>query len=115
MKLLIGAVLMASTALCQQQPQGTPLLSARLSLQLAKSPILEQRNAEAATALRSVAQALADYERLSPGPRDGEAEYIRGQLLDYAARPNWNESEMLDRIDYLRFSPVNDWYQRITE
>src|SRR5690242_3384798 len=114
MKLLIGAVLLAGTALCQQQQLGTPLLSARLSLQLAKSRILEQRDAEAATALRSAAQALADYERLSPGPHDWEAEYIRGQLLDYAARLSWNESEMLDRIEYLWFSPINDWYRKIT-
>jgi hypothetical protein len=105
--LAIGAA--AQTTRLNSDP-GTPLLSAILSLQLARAQILEADPEAAAAALRTAAQQLASYEILSPGPQAMQAEYIRRQILDQIARMHDDPRELVDRIDYLWLAPVNHWY-----
>jgi hypothetical protein len=92
--------------------EGTPLLSVSLSLQLARSRILEARPEPAAEALREAARHLTDVEALFPGPEAEQAEYMRGQILEQSARIYDNPSEIIDRIDYLWLRPVNRWLNR---
>jgi hypothetical protein len=92
--------------------EGTPLLSASLSLQQARSRILEGRLEPAADSLREAARHLAATEALFPGPDAAHAEYMRQQILEQTARVYDNPSEIIDRIDYLWLGPVNHWLNR---
>jgi hypothetical protein len=80
---------------------GTPLLSASLSLQQARANLLEARPQAAEAALRVAAGHLAAYEVLSPGPQANEAEFIRQQILEQTARINDDPYELCGRILYL--------------
>jgi hypothetical protein len=92
--------------------EGTPLLSASLSLELARSRILQARPEAAAEALRSAARHLAAYEVLSPGPQAEQAEWMRRQILEQTARMNDDPYELCDRIVYLWLAPVEHWFNR---
>jgi hypothetical protein len=89
--------------------EGSPLLSASLSLQLARSRILEARPEPAAEALRDAVRHLAGVEALFPGPEAEHAGYMREQILEQTARIHDNPSEIIDRIDYLWLAAVYDW------
>jgi hypothetical protein len=91
----------------------TPLLSASLSLQLARSRLLEAQPHAAEAALHEAARHLAAYEVLSPGPQADEAEFMRQQILEQTARMNDDPSVLCDRIVYLWLPPVNHWYNRV--
>ena len=92
--------------------EGTPLFSASLSLQLARSCLIEARPEAAAAALRDAARHLAAYEALSPGPQANTAEFIRQQILAATARVYENPYELVDRIVYLWLAPVKYWHYR---
>jgi len=92
--------------------EGTPLLSTTLSLELARSCLMEARPEAAAAALRGAAGHLSAYEALSPGPQAQTAEFIRQQILAATARVYENPYELSDRIVYLWLAPVNHWSSR---
>jgi len=97
------------------QPQavdGTPLLRAKLALEMARARVLEDRYADASAALRDASKALADYEKDSPGPHAETARFIRGELDSYARQIVRNHADALDRIDLWR-QPVDQWYADI--
>jgi hypothetical protein len=115
-RLCLVVTLLGATALAQDvRPntnEGTPLLSTTLSLELARSCLLEERPQAAAVALREAAGDLAAYEELSPGPQAQTAEFIRQQILAAAGRVYENRDELADRIVYLWLAQVNHWYSR---
>jgi hypothetical protein len=108
---LLGALAFGQTVRMNPD-EGTPLLSASLSLQVARSHILEGEPQAAEAALRAAAGHLAAYEVLSPGPQAGQAEFIRQQILQQTARMNDDPYELCDRIVYLWLAPVEHWYFR---
>jgi hypothetical protein len=90
-------LLLSGAALGQQlrvnPEEGTPLASARQSLQLACARVLEVEPDAAAAALRQAARHLAAYETLFPGPRAEQAEYMRQQILEQTARMHDDPNE----------------------
>jgi hypothetical protein len=87
---------------------GTPLLKAKLALEMARGAVLENRFDDAAKALRDASKALADYEVLSPGPHAETSAFIRQEIDSYARRIVRDHSDALDHID-LWLIPVNKW------
>jgi hypothetical protein len=80
-------LLLVSAQTPQPQPvDGTPLLRAKLALEMARARVLEDRFADAAASLRDASKALADYAKDSPGPHAETALFIRGELDSYAAQ-----------------------------
>lgn len=88
---------------------GTPLLRAKLALELARSRVLENRYDDASAALRLASKALGDYAKLSPGPHAETADFIRQEIARYSPRVIRNQQDALDRID-LWSEPVDKWY-----
>jgi hypothetical protein len=106
-------LLLVSAQTPQPQPvDGTPLLRAKLALEMARARVLEDRFADAAASLRDASKALADYAKDSPGPHAETALFIRGELDSYAAQIVRNHADALDRIDLWR-QPVEQWYGAI--
>ncbi|MBZ5582576.1 MAG: YfdX family protein [Acidobacteriia bacterium] len=64
---------------------GMPLLKARENLTLARDRVLDGNPKAAAAPLRAAAEALADFEKLAPGPRAQDAESMR-QKIEACAR-----------------------------
>ena len=92
-----------------QQVDGTPLLRAKLSLEMARSRALEDRYAEVSSALRDASKALRDYENLSPGPHAETAAYIRQEIDSFARRASRDREDTVDRIQ-MWLGVVNQWY-----
>jgi hypothetical protein len=93
---------------------GTPLLKAKLALEMARNDVLESRFSHAASALREASKSLADYEALSPGPHAETAAFIRQEIDAYAKRIVRDHSDALDHID-LWLGPVNKWASALHE
>jgi|SRR5579883_1617133 len=90
-----------------------PLLQAHQNLELAKSRILEDKARDAAAPLRAAAQALADFERQSPGPDAERADFIRQQMLEQAGRVSHDHSDALDWINSW-LATVERWERKTT-
>lgn len=75
-----------------------PLLRARENLDLARERVLEGKYKDAKMPLLAAAQALANYQKLSPGPHAGDAGYLRARIDGYAADIAHRHGDALDRI-----------------
>ena len=93
-----------------QVEENMPLLKVRENLKLAQSRVLEGNQKEAKEPLLAAAQALGEYEKLSPGPRTNDAEYMRQQIVNCAGDLKGRRDELLARIDGW-LQPVNEWVQ----
>lgn len=107
--LLCAALAMGGIVAQTQRVDGTPLLRAKLALEMARARVLEDRFADASASLRDASRALADYQKDSPGPHAETARFIRQELDAYAPRIVGNHADALDRIDLWR-QPVEQWY-----
>jgi ABC-type amino acid transport substrate-binding protein len=87
-----------------------PLMRARENLELARARILENKYADAVVPLRAAAQALADFQKMYPGPRAEQAEFMRQQIAQYAGMVRHDHSDAADRIKSW-LDPINQWYQ----
>ncbi len=75
-----------SKSVVQSQSTGDePLVMARQNLQLALARVQSGKYHDAAVPLRSAAEALADYEKQTPGQHDS-VELVREQIMDCADR-----------------------------
>jgi len=91
---------------------GTPLWRAKLALETARARVLENRYDAASGALRDTAHALADYEKLSPGPHAETARFIRQEIESYGPQIARRHEDALDRIDLWR-GPIDEWYRDV--
>ncbi len=91
-----------------------PLLKARDNLMLARSRILGDQYKDAAAPLRAAAEALADFEKLSPGPQAEKAEAMRQEIEAYSQRVGRQHTHAIDRIDAW-LDPINHWLQAVTQ
>jgi hypothetical protein len=114
--LLLGIVIAcgAQTPAPKIPYDGTPLLKTKLALELARARVREDRFQDAASALRDAAHALADYEKLSPGPHAETAEFIRHEIEAYASKIGRNHEDAADRID-LWLERANRWAEAGSE
>jgi hypothetical protein len=78
--------------------QDMPLLRAKENLTLARERVLAGKYKAARMPLKSAAEALANYQKLSPGPHANEAGDLRLQMDAYADRVGRDHSDALDRI-----------------
>jgi hypothetical protein len=104
--------LLASAQSPQTRPQpvdGTPLLRAKLALEMARSRALEDRYTDVSSALRDASKALRDYENLSPGPHAETAAYMRQVIDSFARRASRDRDDAVDRIQ-MWLGVVNQWY-----
>jgi hypothetical protein len=85
-----------------------PLLGAQQNLRLARMRVLEQKFKDARAPLRAAAQDLADYEKLSPGPRAQDAEYLRGQIEAYSRTIAHDHAAAANQIDAW-LAPIEKW------
>jgi hypothetical protein len=88
--------------------ENLPLLRAKQNLTLARTRVLEGKYKDARMPLKSAAQALADYEKLSAGPHASEAGDMRLAISAYADRVGRDHSDALDRIQDWS-SKVDSW------
>jgi len=110
-RILLCAVLAVFTLGAQKtQPlDGTPLLRAKLALEMARARVLEDRYADASAALRDASRSLIDYIKDSPGPHAETADFIRQEIDVLAPRLPRNHEDTIDRIDLWR-RPIDQWY-----
>jgi hypothetical protein len=110
-RILLCAILAVFGLGAQNTPpaDGTPLLRAKLSLEMARARVLEDRYDDASSALRDASKALANYERDSPGPRAHTARNIRQEIDAFVPRIPHNRQDAVDRIDIWR-GPIEKWY-----
>lgn len=90
-----------------------PLLEAKQNLQMARARILESKPGDAKAPLRAAAQALADFQRLAPGPDAEKANYMRQQMLDRAERIRHDHSDSVDWIDSW-LATIDKWERKTT-
>ncbi len=83
-----------------------PLMSARENLTLARNRVLDGQYKDAAAPLRAAAQALADFEKIAPGPRAQDAEYARQKIETCASNIEKDHSDTAGQIE--------DWLEQVT-
>jgi len=91
-----------------------PLMKVRENLNLARARVLEGKYNDAKAPLRAAAQALADYEKLSPGPHSERAASMRQAMEEFANHVPHNQDEATTKID-LWLDPVNSWYNEVVK
>jgi len=87
-----------------------PLLEARQNLRLARMRVLEDQFKDAVAPLRAAAQDLANYEKLSPGPRVADAEYMRQKIETYSHLIGHRPADAVAQIDAW-LDPIEKWNQ----
>jgi hypothetical protein len=117
-RLLLSVILLSAVGFAQNyrlNPRpvnpndGTPLMSASQSLQMAIARIIEERPEAAGAALREAWRQLGVYQQLFPGPRAGQVELMRQQILAQTTRMHDDPYEIADRIFFLWLEPVDRW------
>ena len=93
-------VAICAAAAASQAPAPMPLLQTRTNLELARARVLEGNFRDAAAPLRAAAEILADFESQYPGPEAIRADYLREQMLNHAARLEWDADDTVDWINY---------------
>ncbi|PWU02202.1 MAG: hypothetical protein C5B51_21340 [Terriglobia bacterium] len=96
----------------QNSEGNMPLLKARENLMLARARVLEDKPGAAEAPLRAAAQALAEFERLSPGPRTVKAEAIRQEIDVYVRHVREDHANAIAQID-LWLDPINEWSRQV--
>ncbi len=91
-----------------------PLLMARDNLRLAQDRVWNDRFSAAAAPLRAAAEALADFEKLAPGPHVRDVEYMRQQIDSYARNIEKRHADAAKEIGYWLWQ-VNRWNQEFTK
>src|SRR5690242_20367925 len=112
---VLGCAVLMMLAAGAQTPRpvdGTPLLRAKLALEMAHARVLENRFDAAGAALRDASKALADYENLSPGPHAETSAFIRTEMNTYAKNIAHEHGDALVRIELWQ-EPVDHWYEAI--
>jgi hypothetical protein len=95
-----GALNAVQESVVRKHTEGDlPLLKASDNLELARSRILNSQYQQATAPLRAAAQALSDYERLSPGPQVNDVAYMRERIEELAKAPGRQHGEMVAFID----------------
>jgi hypothetical protein len=91
-----------------------PLLEARQNLRLARMRVQEEKFKDARLPLLAAARDLADYEKLSPGPRAQEAESLRQQIDAYSRTVRHDHTNAVNQIDAW-LSPIDKWNGELAE
>jgi len=86
-----------------------PLLRAQENLELARARVLNNRAKDARGPLRAAAQALADFEHISPGPHAEDAQYMREQMLQFADKLDGGDNGILDQINVAWLPSIQKW------
>lgn len=93
-------------------PSDEPLMRAQANLELARSRVLDGDSKAARVPLQAAAQALADYQRLYPGPNGEDAEYMRQEMLAYVPKLGQSETDTVDRINIMWLDKIQKWEKR---
>jgi hypothetical protein len=86
-----------------------PLLRAQANLELARARLLNSQYEDARLPLRNAAAALADFQKLFPGPHAEDAEFMRQQMIECASNLPKDTATAVDRINLMWLAPILKW------